>query len=199
MTIFHYNLMYWCTVGNRTPTNMKICTNEVKHGEGLVTRQSQNWDADSSPLTLRITEHSSVSNKGHAYVQTRQGNGCKVNPATTPTLHLNLSDCTRKRREEGVPDIPGARAQTIAVQLPCALLASGACTLLVATHHIPNPQKPLTWGVIFHWGNRNTQTTVEGIIPGHPVNQTLFSSSLMVWTQTHSGRRCTVLESQLWM
>jgi len=60
-----------------------------------------------------------------------------VNPATTPTLHLKLTDCTRKRREEGVPDIPGARAQTTAVQLPCALLAIRARTLLVATHHIP--------------------------------------------------------------
>jgi hypothetical protein len=128
MTIFHYNLKYWCTVGNTTPTNMKICTNEVKHGEGLVTRQLQNWDADSSPLTLRITEHRSVSNK---VMPTFKQDEATVAKWTRP-LHPHY----------------------IWTYLPCALLASGACTLLLATHHIPNPQKPLIWGLATVHGSK---------------------------------------------
>jgi hypothetical protein len=60
----------------------------------------------------------------------------------TPKLLGTHLIAQRTRREVGVPDIPGAMALTTAVQLPCALLASGACTLLVATHHI-HPHKPL--------------------------------------------------------
>jgi hypothetical protein len=50
----------------------------------------------------------------------------------TPKLLGTHLIAQRTRREVGVPDIPGAMALTTAVQLPCALLASGACTLLVA-------------------------------------------------------------------
>jgi hypothetical protein len=82
-------------------------------------------------------EHSCVSNKVMPDFKT--WHGWKVNPVTTPKLLGIYLIAQRTRREVGVPDIPGAMAPTTAVQLPCALLASGACTLLVATHHI-HPQ-----------------------------------------------------------